>query len=663
MKNQKERQERWKPFLWTRGSWLLKWLSSLPQTPCTMIQRDWQADKYFPLAMISLVWTSVVVITYYLNHPQPEPLADSWSYLYVVNQIQHHGQMVNFWRLPGYPFLIYFIYTLAGQGNLGAVSIAQGMLFIFSTLELYILGALILRRSWIAFLLSLFVGADVVILSNVKPIMTEGLALWLLITLALAVTLFLHTLRLRFFWPVVLCTLLLFFTRPEWIYLPPFLFAYLLLVIYWRGVQRRFIVPTLLATLLLYGFLGSYTLLNTIQNNFNGVTWIQNINLLGKVLQYQMEDESSPQDAEISRILDTYTKRGITDPYIILSQQPVLASNYATRSGEFAKQIILHHPVEFVLKSTPIFFSSLTDFHLQSTVQTDGPFGAPLKWLQNEFHAFYYYNILFPLCALIWILLMCIRKMRRHDMVQKMGAVVLLVLYGIIVTTLAAYRSIDYARIYTLLNPLLFLIIGGTFLAPFLLLWPGKLRFISGAGNKVKKESKAVQMAHNGVVIHQPKSLTKNAFKYKTRVLLATLFVLLAIVLLVIRSSNVPVAHVSPHVVPLACHKETDSGMLHGNGVGILFITVENTSQYVAPATMQVEFKTSSTIVPQVMLNVVIPALPSGAQRLIMVDIPKAPQDSSFLNPVGQIKISLNLPQGKELANVKQADSVLITHC
>ncbi|GHO69471.1 hypothetical protein KSC_083630 [Ktedonobacter sp. SOSP1-52] len=103
--------------------------------------------------------------------------------------------------------------------------------------------------------------------------------------------------------------------------------------------------------------------------------------------------------------------------------------------------------------------------------------------------------------------------------------------------------------------------------------------------------------------------------------------------------------------------------MLHGNGVGILFITVENTGQYIGPTTMQVEFKTSSTIVPQVKLNVVIPALLSGAQRLIMVDIPKAPQDSSFLNPVGQIKISLKLTQGKELANIKQADNILITHC
>ena len=120
-------------------------------------------------------------------------LADSWSYLYVVDQIQQHGQMVNFWRLPGYPLLIWFTYALTGQGNVAAVSVVQGMLFILSVLEFYILSLLILRRAWIAFLLSLLVGTDIVLLSYVKPIMSEGVALWLLVTLALAVTLFYFT--------------------------------------------------------------------------------------------------------------------------------------------------------------------------------------------------------------------------------------------------------------------------------------------------------------------------------------------------------------------------------------------------------------------------------------------------------------------------------------
>ncbi len=70
----------------------------------------WRANKYVLSTVILLLWTSAVVAAYYLNHPQPEPLTDSRSYLYVVNQIQHHGQVVNFWRLPGYPLFIWCIY-------------------------------------------------------------------------------------------------------------------------------------------------------------------------------------------------------------------------------------------------------------------------------------------------------------------------------------------------------------------------------------------------------------------------------------------------------------------------------------------------------------------------------------------------------------------------
>ena len=97
-----------------------------------------------------------MVIAYYVNHPEPEPLPDTWSYPYVVDRFQMHGQLVNFWRLPGYPLFIVLVYTLLGEGNLGAVSLAQAILFVMAMLEIYILCILVLRRTWIALLVGLF---------------------------------------------------------------------------------------------------------------------------------------------------------------------------------------------------------------------------------------------------------------------------------------------------------------------------------------------------------------------------------------------------------------------------------------------------------------------------------------------------------------------------
>lgn len=631
---------------------LRKKATSLRSTLEASIGRDWRANKYFPLAVILLIWTSLVVTAYYLNHPQPEPLADSWSYLYVVDQIQQHGQIVNFWRLPGYPLLIWSVYGLAGQGNLGAVSVAQAILFVLSVLEFYIISGLLLRRAWLAFLLSLLVGTNVVLLSYVKPIMTEGMALWLLITLALAVTLFLHTFRLRFFWLVVFCVLLLFFTRPEWIYLPPFLFAYLLLAACWRGMWRRFLAPSILALLLLYSCLGGYALLNAVQNHYPGVTWIQNINLLGKVLQYRMVNETTPQDAGIGQMLGVYLKHGINDPYIILSEQPVLARDYASRSDEVAKGIILHHPLEFLLKSVPIFFSSLTDFHLESPTLAGGPFGAPLLWLLNIFRALYRCNILFPLCALFWLLLLCSRNMRQRKMVQKAGAVVLLVLYGLIVTTLGGYRTIDYARIYTVLEPLLFLAIGCTLLAPLLYLSTRKKRLMVSVERSGAGEDRAAQIGARENLGSRSTYVVPGVFPYR-----ASLFLLLCLLFFTWGSPGAPAARVSPRLVPLLCHRESDAAMLRGTGVGILFITVENRGQDAGPATMRLKFATNSPAVPWISLSEALPALPAGAYRYIMVDIPRISAGGNFLDPVGPVTISI------EIAGVSQPGGVLVTNC
>src|SRR2546421_2921767 len=89
--------------------------------------KDWRTSRYVLFATLLALLTSLVVVAYYLNHPGAEPLADTWSYLLVVDRIQTHGQLVNSWRLPGYPLFIVLVYTLMGQGNMAAVSEMQAM--------------------------------------------------------------------------------------------------------------------------------------------------------------------------------------------------------------------------------------------------------------------------------------------------------------------------------------------------------------------------------------------------------------------------------------------------------------------------------------------------------------------------------------------------------
>ncbi len=462
-------------------------LSLIVRAPGHAIGRDWRSHKYVPFAALLTLCTTLIVVAYYVNHPGTEPRTDTWSYLYVVNRIQARGQIVNFWRLPGYPLFIVFIYTLVGQGNLAAVSVAQALLFILTTLELYVLALLILRRAWVAFLIGLTLGANIPLLSYMKPIMSEALALWLLLSLALAIMLFLSKPRTPSLWAVTACLLLLVLTRPEWTYLPVPLFVYLLLIAARKGAARRLLLHALASVALLYAVLGGYLYINTTQNHFRGITWIENINMLGKVLQYHMQDEAPPQYARIRRTLDSYVAKDILDPYIILSYEPSLSHDYAAPAGQFSQTIILHHPGEFAIKSVPVFFSSLTDYHEESRIAPDGRFGPFLTWLRTIFRALYRWNILFPLCAAIWLLVLCPRRTRNLDTVQKMGAILVLSLYGLIVTTLGAYRGGDYMRIHILFDPLLILVIWVTLVLGVLLV---KGLLVKGAKSPLHSQEK-----------------------------------------------------------------------------------------------------------------------------------------------------------------------------
>ncbi|GER90432.1 hypothetical protein KDW_45940 [Dictyobacter vulcani] len=185
-------------------------------------------SRYVFLALLLTLLSSLIVTGFYLNHPRAEVLPDSWSYLYVVNLISNTGQLVNFWRLPFYPLFISAIYAVMGQGNIEAVSIAQAILFVVATLEVYVIAALVFKRAWLALIMGLLVGANLTLLSYVKPLMTEGIGLWLLVSLTLTTVLFLKTFQRRLLWLSMGWMLLLFMTRPEWLYLPPFILAYVL---------------------------------------------------------------------------------------------------------------------------------------------------------------------------------------------------------------------------------------------------------------------------------------------------------------------------------------------------------------------------------------------------------------------------------------------------
>jgi Txe/YoeB family toxin of Txe-Axe toxin-antitoxin module len=178
-------------------------------------------------------------------------------------------------------------------------------------------------------------------------------------------------------------------------------------------------------------------------------------------MHYNMQDEAPPQYANISKILDRFQAEGIKDPYVILIKEPSLNSSLA---GAYSRAIIERHPVEFLVKSVPVFFSSLTVFYEEAQITPHGHFARYLTWVDAVFQKLYLLNICFPFFAEIWLVLLCWRGTRQLRTVQLMGGVVLLALYGLVSMTLGAYRDYDYPRIHSLFEPLVILIMWSTFL-------------------------------------------------------------------------------------------------------------------------------------------------------------------------------------------------------
>lgn len=422
-----------------------------------------------------LLLTVLTTGSYYLYHPYAELTADTPGYLQFAQQLRTTGNPINVFRLPTYPFFLLLISLFTGPDNLFAVSIVQGLLFMLAVMEFYFLIILLFKHSWIAFCISLLVGTNVILISYSKVLMTEGLALWLLITSLLLAVSSMRTGNVgRLKW-LALCLALLFFTRPEWASFPALLFTYLLWIRYRRGDVRPLLIGILRVVAVLYALLGIYVCCNFFINHYFGLTYVENMNLIGKVMQYQMQNEVPPGYEHIRRIIDFNVVHNHLTPYQLVAKYPELGQNNARPLGDFARAIICRHPFEFVGKTIPLLFESLTSYYPVSTLPAPS-FTPQLAWTEQivvplfSFHRVLYAgNVLFPYCSIIWLSLLCWPYTRKRLSVQGMGLIVMTAWFALVLTTSGGYFLSDYMRVHIVFDALIILTVWGAILyVPYL---------------------------------------------------------------------------------------------------------------------------------------------------------------------------------------------------
>ena len=432
------------------------WLLSLRER----LQDDWHDAKYYPGAVLLALVSGVVTLAYYINHSQPESYPDTPTYLHAALHIATLGQFADVVRTPGYPVLVNTVFLVAGSGNLAAVAAAQGALFVVTSLTVYALMFQIFYRSWVALLAGALVGTNTYLLSYVKPVLSEAVTLWLVSSLTLAVVLYLREARRRDLWIVAFLCFALFMTRFEWAYLPLLLVPYFLLVAARRGTFRRVLPHAAVALLLLYGSVGAYYYANGTENGFWGITDIQNINLLGKVMQYHMEDEAPAQYQSVATLVHSYVARNVLNPYIVLSEHRYLGQSDNALAGAYAMSIIKAHPIEFIVNTLETIPSTYKVISTISQIDPAGPLGGVLLVLQKLSRVPFIFFPLFPLCALGWLAALCLRQTTRLRLVEKMGAIVLIASYGLLLTTAGGYDV--YMRFHIPFDPVMYVVLIST---------------------------------------------------------------------------------------------------------------------------------------------------------------------------------------------------------
>ena len=129
-------------------------------------------------------------------------------------------------------------------------------------------------------------------------------------------------------------------------------------------------------------------------------------------------------------------------------------------------------PQPYSMKTTALFFNSLTNHYHESQVIAQGPFGKELVVLENlSLKSILLYQ-LFPLFALIWLGLLFWPRTARSRQVEMMTALALIGLYELVLTSLGGYGA--FARLHTAFNPLLMIVV----CTSLLLIFPLSARLI-----------------------------------------------------------------------------------------------------------------------------------------------------------------------------------------
>lgn len=343
----------------------------------------------------------IIRILYYFFSNGAVITPDSFSYVTRGHLMLSSLIFVDEWRTPLYPVITNIPFLLSGidSANINSqdfisvleiFTIFQIAVGIFTIVLLYYLLRLAGVKLVPAFLFTLFVAGDIYIFSYERAILTETLAIFLLLITTILIINILKNPKLIYFFLVFTCFILNFLLRPFSMLLPV-----VLGVIIWKYKKLSVTLLSGIICLVYVGIIAIYIQQNSVHHKFSGISRISDINMLGVIMKQKLalnqglsksgfymraEDYMSrhtdnanaweflneyPEFYDISyskqiALLNSATIRSNLPQYALRSLQTIPAALLDTNNYiSWSRQ---HRPFEFFLKTIRVIYSYLQWF-------------------------------------------------------------------------------------------------------------------------------------------------------------------------------------------------------------------------------------------------------------------------------------------------------------
>ena len=491
-----------------------------------------------PLVLVGLSAVVGQVVTL-AQHPLVAPYSDTRGYLLSAQQIATSLGFVQTFRAPGFPSFLAAVFALTGgidyeraatctaivsptycQQALRPVVAAQAALALLVTLGMYVLIYRITRRRVTACVVAALLAFNLFVLSWERAILSEFLSYASLVAVFLCFERFVRGPRPRTAVVLGLVFFAAIMVRPFNIYLPPLLLGLCALRLLWTRRWRQQWRPLLLTGAVVASMLLGYMSVNAVANDFFGLTWEQNVTLLGKLMEYKMVGlATDPQYQPIQADAVTFVNSGGIDPTLFGHLHPAYSANGYQAAGAFARSVILRHPLTYLIHTvsdvrrtwqiSPTFYAptNTTDRAIATTLvatrpaittRRDGPAWLTMG-LYNLSRAEEKSFLLLP-----WLLALIVGWLWRRP--RDSEAFLLIALLLAVVSGIALASAGNYAEYYRVRSPIDWAMIAVTLVVglealSFMLKRAPVMRLLGGAGGEGKM--RAVEMGGSDQVAGQ----------------------------------------------------------------------------------------------------------------------------------------------------------------